>query len=146
LVSSPDGSPQPHLSDRAKAQRLKDVFGEGGFDYVGRAAARNSVRMIARERLDGHGSPTAETKSVTLDRQAAFLRSKIGGLRGVSIRSRSAQLLRHSSPFGSRHPESKLSRILSISTPTENTRPRRTGRWTPGRCPPAFALAAAAIS
>jgi hypothetical protein len=80
--------------------------------------------MIARERLDGHGSPTAETKSVTLDRQAAFLRSKIGGLRGVSIRSRSAQLLRHSSPFRSRHPESTLSRILSISTPTENTRPR----------------------
>jgi hypothetical protein len=94
------------------------------FDYVGRAAARDSVRMIARERLDGHGSPTAETKSVTLDRQAAFLRSKIGGLRGVSIRSRSAQLLRHSSPFRSRHPESTLSRILSISTPTENTRPR----------------------
>jgi hypothetical protein len=28
--------------------------------------------MIARERMDGHGSPTAETKSVTLDRQAAL--------------------------------------------------------------------------
>jgi len=58
------------ISDRAKAQRLKDAFGEGGFDCVGRAAARDSVRMIAHERLDGHGSPTAETKSVTLDRQA----------------------------------------------------------------------------
>jgi hypothetical protein len=100
--------------------------------------------MIARE-LDGHGSPTAETKSVTLDRQAALLRSKIGGLRGISTRSRSAQLLRHSSPFRSRHPESTLSRDLvdldaDRKHPTKKNRPLDAGTLTTS-----FALAAAAI-
>jgi 4-hydroxybenzoate polyprenyltransferase/phosphoserine phosphatase len=61
------------LSQSAKAQRLIDTFGRGGFDYVGRSADDHPIWTVARKRIATRESKAVRANLAELDREAIFL-------------------------------------------------------------------------
>jgi 4-hydroxybenzoate polyprenyltransferase len=62
-----------NLSQAAKAQRLIDAFGSGGFDYVGSGADDYPIWAAARKRMATRCSQAVRTSLVQLDGDAVFL-------------------------------------------------------------------------
>jgi len=69
------------LSEAARAQRLIDAFGSGGFDYLGSAAEDHPVWAVARKRMAARESSAVHAMLVSLDRNAVFLSPKTSQLR-----------------------------------------------------------------
>jgi len=70
-----------NLSSAAKAERLVQAFGEGGFDYVGNDSADLKVWAKARRRIAVHPSRAVERKLLGLDPAAVVLRRDASHLR-----------------------------------------------------------------
>lgn len=73
--------PSENLSSHAKAGRLVEIFGEGGFDYIGNGAADLPVWTRARRRIAIDPSPAVERRLRTLDASSTVLRRERRSLR-----------------------------------------------------------------
>jgi 4-hydroxybenzoate polyprenyltransferase len=67
-----------NLSGATKARRLVEAFGEGGFDYLGNAAADYPVWTVARRRMVARASSRVRAKLVALDAETTFLAPAVG--------------------------------------------------------------------
>lgn len=72
---------QENLSSDVKARRLVEVFGEGGFDYVGNGRADLAVWNVAHERIAVRASPWVRSKLREIDNGATLLESAGGRAR-----------------------------------------------------------------
>jgi 4-hydroxybenzoate polyprenyltransferase len=70
-----------NLSQAAKAQRLIDAFGRGGFDYVGNSADDHPIWAAARKRMATRCSRAVRASLVQLDGEAVFLSAQTSELR-----------------------------------------------------------------
>jgi 4-hydroxybenzoate polyprenyltransferase len=61
------------LRRAAKAQRLIDAFGRGGFDYVGSSAEDHPIWTVARKRIATRESKAVHASLAELDGDAVFL-------------------------------------------------------------------------
>jgi 4-hydroxybenzoate polyprenyltransferase len=74
-------SASENLSQAAKAQRLIDAFGSGGFDYVGHGADDHPIWAVARKRIATRESKAVRANLAALDRNAVFLSPRTSPLR-----------------------------------------------------------------
>lgn len=70
-----------NLSSHAKARRLVEAFGEGGFDYIGNDAADLPVWAAARRSIAVHPPASVRRRLLTLDPKAVVLDPPAGQLR-----------------------------------------------------------------
>jgi 4-hydroxybenzoate polyprenyltransferase len=69
------------LSQSARAQRLIDAFGHGGFDYVGSSADDHPIWTVARKRIAARESKAVRASLAGLDGDAIFLSSRPSRIR-----------------------------------------------------------------
>jgi len=62
-----------NLSGATKARRLVDVFGHGGFDYVGNGAADLPVWAVCRKRIAIRTPPQVRSRLLSVDPETEFL-------------------------------------------------------------------------
>jgi 4-hydroxybenzoate polyprenyltransferase len=64
------------LTQAAKAQRLIDAFGSGGFDYIGSSADDYPIWVIARKRFAAREQAATRASLAELDDETVFLSSR----------------------------------------------------------------------
>lgn len=70
-----------NLSSESRARRLVEVFGEGGFDYVGNGRADLAVWIVAFRRFAVRASSAVRSSLIDLDPRATVLEDATGGIR-----------------------------------------------------------------